>query len=423
MRAGLFWATCVSICISLACVGETFGNVLLILPRFDAAQVGPALVAPVVFAAICFWILQRSEFSFGYVVAFYFFWIVFGFLCLAPFSRLQYDHPLAIASAFISGLMIVFLASNGTRELPRFEIPVAVAKRLPDVFLLISAGAVIAAACYNFRLIAVTDIYRFRTDLEFPAPIRYANGIVLSALLPLAFASYVELKRPVMACAALALMLALYPITLTKFALLAPFWLAFLFGLSRLFEARCAVIVSILFPVTLGLVALVVESSAHRSVYQVFGLINFRLAAIPSISLDVYNAFFANHAPTHFCQVGFIRAIVGCAYDPQLGVEIAQAYPLGNFNASMLSTEGVASVGVKWAPVSALICGTIIAVASSMAARLPPRFVLLSSAMAVQQFINIPLTTALLSHGAGLLFLIWYLTPKRALIPATPGEA
>ncbi|MEH2484104.1 hypothetical protein [Bradyrhizobium sp. AZCC 2230] len=39
-----------------------------------------------------------------------------------------------------------------------------------------------------------------------------------------------------------------------------------------------------------------------------------------------------------------------------------------------------------------------------MASHLPPRFVLLSSGIVVQQIINVPLSTALLSHGAALLF-------------------
>lgn len=61
-------------------------------------------------------------------------------------------------------------------------------------------------------------------------------------------------------------------------------------------------------------------------------------------------------------------------------------------------------------------CGLVIAVGSDMASQLPPRFVLLSSGIALQQLINVPLSTALLSHGLAPLFLLWHMTPKAALI-------
>jgi hypothetical protein len=43
---------------------------------------------------------------------------------------------------------------------------------------------------------------------------------------------------------------------------------------------------------------------------------------------------------------------------------------------------------------------------------LPNRFILISGAVICQTFVNVPFTTVLLSHGAGLMFLLWYLTPR-----------
>ncbi|MGY0574031.1 hypothetical protein ACTGJ9_025625 [Bradyrhizobium sp. RDM12] len=273
-------------------------------------------------------------------------------------------------------------------------------------------------------MVGLSEIYTYRNDLvEFPAPIRYANGILLSTLLPFAFAWFIEIRRHALAAIALALMAAFYPIVLTKLSIFAPFWLLFLLTLTRFAEARCVVILSMLLPLVIGLAALTVEAARGQQVYHVFGVINFRMIAIPSIALEIYNAFFFDHQPTHFCQVNIVRTLFGCPYGPQLGVEIAKIYDLGNFNASMLATEGIASVGALWAPLVALPCGIAIALASSMASHLPPRFVLLSSGVMVQQLINLPLTTALLSHGAALLFLLWYLTSKAALEPAPAASA
>ena len=39
-------------------------------------------------------------------------------------------------------------------------------------------------------------------------------------------------------------------------------------------------------------------------------------------------------------------------------------------------------------------------------------FVLISAALLPQTFLNVPFTTSLLTHGAGLLFLLWYIMPR-----------
>jgi hypothetical protein len=53
-----------------------------------------------------------------------------------------------------------------------------------------------------------------------------------------------------------------------------------------------------------------------------------------------------------------------------------------------------------------------VALGNRLSAGLPSSFTLVSSAILVQILLNVPLTTVLLSHGAGLLFLLWYITPR-----------
>jgi hypothetical protein len=89
-----------------------------------------------------------------------------------------------------------------------------------------------------------------------------------------------------------------------------------------------------------------------------------------------------------------------------------QTYDVGNLNASLFATEGVASVGIWLAPLSALACGLVIALGNGLSAGLPPRFVLTSGALLPLAVSNVPLTTVLLTHGAGILFLLWYVMPR-----------
>ena len=60
----------------------------------------------------------------------------------------------------------------------------------------------------------------------------------------------------------------------------------------------------------------------------------------------------------------------------------------------------------------ALACGLVIALGNGASAGLPPRFVMISAALLPQTFLNVPFTTSMLTHGAGLLFLLWYIMPR-----------
>jgi hypothetical protein len=106
-----------------------------------------------------------------------------------------------------------------------------------------------------------------------------------------------------------------------------------------------------------------------------------------------------------------------CPYQEQLSIVMKNAYDLGAFNASLFSTEGIASVGPVFAPASALACGLVVAFANRLSSGLPARFILISSAVLPQILLNVPLSTTLLTHGAAVLFLLWHITPRTIFEP------
>lgn len=162
-------------------------------------------------------------------------------------------------------------------------------------------------------------------------------------------------------------------------------------------------------PILVGLA--LITTFGERAIFY-FGTVNFRMIAIPSVAMDVYNDFFSSHELTRFCQISLLKPIMHCPYQDQLGIVMERVYHLGNFNASLFATEGIASVGVFFAPVAAFVCGLVIALGNRLSAGLPARFVLISGAILPQALLNVPLTTVLLTHGAGVLFLLWYVTPR-----------
>jgi hypothetical protein len=422
-RPGLIPLLClyiVTCCVSLAFVAISYADVV----AFDSHH----LLAPLLLI-VCFSIVAIpfaiAPFSFGYFLGFYFYTMILGYLWLVEFSRLSYDHALAIVSISLSALAFLAPALFITSPISqRFALTVRAFEALLSLILVLAIATVAVGALYNFKLANLDDIYKFRAGLEFPAVLRYSIGMTSGALLPFAFACFVERGNRWRAATALLLILLLYPITLTKLTLFTPCWLVFLLLVSRLAQARTSVILSLLLPMLLGVAWILVSQSGSISsplMQQYISTVNARMIAMPSVALEVYNGFFSTHPLTHFCQINVLKPFVNCPYSQPLSVVMNSAYTFGNFNASLFATEGIASVGLALAPLSVLVCGLVIGLSNRLSSGLPTRFVLLSGGVLPHIFLNVPFSTTLLSDGAALLFLLWYITPREMF--GRQGEA
>jgi len=361
------------------------------------------------------------RFSIGYGVSFYFYTMISGYLWLNSFTDLSYDHRLATLSAAASAatffLPALFIVSPITQA---YALSANAFDRLLTLILLLAVAVIITGAQYNFRVVGVTSIYNFRDDLQSPSFVNYSIGIVSTALLPFSFAGSIARKTHWRAAAALLLLLLIYPINLSKLALLAPFWCAYMLLLSRIFSIKVTVIVSLLAPVLIGLI---LHLLFNRQTNLYFSIVNFRLIAVPSNALDIYNDFFSRHEPTYFCQISILKLMMPCPYQEPLGTLMRKVYDLGNLNASLFATEGVASVGLMLAPVATFGCGLVIALGNRLSAGLPPRFILLSSAVLIPVLLNVPLSTVMITHGGALLFLLWYVTPRTIFDTEWPNRS
>nr|WP_249159827.1 hypothetical protein [Bradyrhizobium tropiciagri] len=409
-------------CLSLACVAHLYSDYHIFF-RQSGLLAAVAVVAVFSVVAIAF---VYAEFSFGYFVGFYLFTMIAGYLWLNQFSEFIYNHALSGLSALASGIAFLLPALFIRSPLPRhWTLSPKALDRLIDAILVFGAVVVSIGATYGFRLVSIDQIYEYRLMLSTPTAVNYLMGIAIGALLPFAFACCIELKKVWRAAAALFILLAFYPVTVSKITLLASAWLAVMAILSRIFELRIAVIVSLLVPLVIGLLMFTLfkfELVPYSVAIPYFGLVNFRMVAIPSLAMDYYNDFFFKHDLTHYCQIGVLKRLVSCAYDEPLSAVIYKAFGIGGyFNASLFATEGVASVGPLFAPVPAFVCGLVVALGNRASANLPPRFVLISGAVLVQLIVNVPFTTVLVTHGALLLFLLWYITPLSAERAAERG--
>jgi hypothetical protein len=382
-----------------------------------------AALATVIASAFVF-----SRFSFGYLVGFYLFAMMAGYFWFNTFGTLGYDRSTALTSATASIVFFlapVLLITAPARRL--FTLPHAMLDVLPVCILGLSALVFLLSAFNGIHLVGLADMYKYRDLLDHSRALDYFIGIFCGALLPFAFACFFARRRWLMLLALCAVSLLFYTVALTKVSLFVSFFLIFSAILSAYFEPRAVVILSLLVPAAVGIVGRTLHSDIAN---EVFGFLSFRLLAIPSISLDHYYVFFADHPLTHFCQLAFTKAVTDCPYSDQLGVVLANWFRLGTMNASLFATEGVASVGLLFAPISAFVCGLVIAAGNKASAGLPSPFIIVSAAAIPHILLNVPLTTTLVSHGLGILFLLWYITPRDyfeerwpALKPEVPAAA
>ena len=381
--------------------------------HFSGERVWIAVAVAVAFSVVSL-LFAAARFSFGYFAGFYFYTMILGFLWIDVFSDYSYDRLLAGLSAAAS-LVLLLLPVLFVRAPFRQLVVLSNAgfEHLLTAILVISVGTIAVASTYNFRLVAIANIYDYRDALAFPGAVRYLIGWVSSTLLPFTFACYSLLGHRWRAGLVLILLLFFYPITLTKFAFFTPAWLITLAVLSRFLEARTSVITSIFVPMLLGLVVIAVTGAAINSLPgKYFDLVNIRMMATPSSALDIYNHFFANHPLTWFCQISMLKPVMPCAYQDQLSVVMENTYGFGMINASLFATEGVASDGPYLAPLTALVAGFILALGNRASAGLPQRLVLISSGTLPHVLLNTPLTVAMVTHGTALLFLLWYVMPR-----------
>jgi hypothetical protein len=346
--------------------------------------------------------------------------MILGYLWLNCFTDLNYDHWLAGVSAAASAAAFLVAALFVSPPIRRtYVLSEQNFDRLLIFILLLAIITLAVGSIYNFRLVALTRIYDFRDTLESPKVLNYLVPIESNALLPFAFAGFVARRAYWRAGATLVVLLLFYPVTLSKLPLFAPVWLGAILVISAILRGRTAVVMSLFLPILIGVV---LHIAFRRPSALYFSTVNFRMIAIPSNALDVYNDFFSRHDLTWFCQISALKQIISCPYQEPLWVIMEKTYKLGNLNASLFATEGIASVGPLWAPLSAFACGLIIAIGSRMADGLPHRFILTSGAVLALVLLNVPLSIVLVTHGAAILFLLWYVTPRSIFRQDSPAS-
>ncbi|MCA1451757.1 hypothetical protein I6F35_00840 [Bradyrhizobium sp. BRP22] len=353
-----------------------------------------------------------ANFSFGYSVGVAFFGMVTGFVWLSYFTSSRYDPVIARWSVLASLVAFLMPALLQSRPAPRmFRLKAKTMDLCVKILLIIAALILLLNFRYGFALVGLRAAEQLRAGIARPTLLNYATNNVIYAVLPFAFAFYAQRGSRLLAAVSLLLIPCFYPTLLNKTVLFAAVWLPFVFLIFRSFEPKQAAVISLGTPLAFGLLVHAILPAENPIAHFVFGYTNERMFAIPSIAIDYYADFFAAHPKTYFCQINIVRMISGCHYSEQLSVIFANQYGVGNLNASLFATEGIASVGLIWLPLVMFVCGLVLSIGNSCSRHLSPLMIATSSTLALLALLNVPLSTALLTNGLMLLFLLWYVCP------------
>ncbi|MEZ0101757.1 hypothetical protein ABIF25_005339 [Bradyrhizobium elkanii] len=183
---------------------------------FDPQRLAIAAVIALGFALIGISFIF-APLTIGYYVGIYLYAMLLSFLWLNCFSDLDYNHTLAGISAFSSGALFLLPVLFWTRPLSiDFRLSLAAFDKLLVVLICFASVTVLVGARYSFSFVAIDEMAAARENLATPRVLNYLLAMMISGLLPFAFAGLVARRKHMLAALAIVLQFLLYPITLSK---------------------------------------------------------------------------------------------------------------------------------------------------------------------------------------------------------------
>jgi hypothetical protein len=272
---------------------------------FDPDQ--PATAAGVFLLSIAVGgIFYFARFNFGYLVGFYLFASMAAFFWINAFNDLAYNHSVALASSIASVVAFLAAALFVAVPLPTLPLKGITLDRLPDAILCFSILVLIVAFADGFHLVGLSDMYKFRTEIVHTWLMNYTIGNVTVALIPLAFACYLEQRRWISIALLVIVSMLFYPVTLTKISFLVAPFLIFVAVVSSRLCVRAATILSLLLPLIIGAAAVwrMDWNGLSEPRLIVFLTTCLRLFAIPANSLEHYYEFRHASADLFLSDIG-----------------------------------------------------------------------------------------------------------------------
>ena len=143
-------------------------------------------------------------------------------------------------------------------------------------------------------------------------------------------------------------------------------------------------------------------------------VMRFRMFESNVFNIAIYYDFFKLNPPTYFTHITGVSYFVHNPYsaDPRPLPFIVSSFEYLNgwdANAGLWAQDGLGGLGLIGVPLVSAVCGIVFWFLDSITAEWNPRFVSVTLAVTSALFLNIPLSTVVVSGGLGLLLLMYWI--------------
>jgi hypothetical protein len=270
----------------------------------------------------------------------------------------------------------------------------------------------------HLRFVSFEDVYDLRaesSEVGQGSAVVYLVMWLPYALLPFHIVRWLSLRRPIDLVLGLVASLIIYMATASKAALLTP---GIMIALNHVVRAGPDVLRALLVRLAAAQAAIVVLIPDEGLLFWLKSILLVRILGTSGWTASTYYEYFTTREFTFYTHIGPLNAIVQ-AYpygEKSLGQLIGNEHSadeLANFNAGFWASDGIAAMGIAGIPVVTVAVAAVLFTINRVSAGFSPRFVAVWLAGFWLAMLNLPLTTALLSGGGGLIMALLWLSRSR----------
>jgi len=293
------------------------------------------------------------------------------------------------------------------------------------------AISLLLAARNGIHIVGFADIYKYRmstdANLKISPIFGYPIAMFIGTFGGFAVATAVAFRKySLIALSVLCFVLA-YGVSAAKTAAMGPAWLLYIAVADRYFikggtngsMIRFLAVMASPY-VVMGAIWTVVGQSPLFSqmiilklaTYELYSLSNYRLFTIPPEAFSVYYDFFQTHPYTYWSHINIVGMFVTYPYAQPLPVVMQNTYFLGDYNTGFITTDGLAAGGIAAIPFISIVMSLVVIAMNSTTSRLNVRYLIIAMSVPLVAFIDAPLSTWLLTYGAGPMCLLFLFAPR-----------
>jgi len=286
------------------------------------------------------------------------------------------------------------------------------------VYIVFALGFVYVLATNHVSIVGFNDTRAAREDVAVFGIQGYLLVSYITSFGGLLIAMAIMLRKYYLVPLAIGGFIVCYAALTERNAVLMPAWIIYIYFAHKLFfrNSTTRFLITVMMPFLCGtLFADVIGTDDTETfLYRAFTLMNYRLFSVPAVAFNVYYNFFQTHPLTYWSHINIITNFVSYPYAAPLSLVMADAYGLGNYNASFLETDGLAAAGTTALPFVSILFGLMLMGINSCMSKLNLTVIAIVAAGPSIALMDTGIGPSLLTNGLAPLAILLLFAPRTA---------